>query len=69
MFIFAQIDVYSYGCLVCEILCELPDPMKRRRQIARIPIRETKKIVEQYTAINFQERPTMQDVIGCWEKI
>ena len=65
-----KLDVYSYGCLVCEIyICELPDPMKRRRQITRIPIGETKKIVEQCTETNPQERPTMQDVIACWKKI
>ena len=64
-----KLDVYSYDCLVCEIyICELPNPMKRRRQIARIQIGETKRIVEQCTATSPQERPTMQDVIGCWEK-
>ncbi len=72
MFIFAQIDVFSYGLLVCEMFnCELPDPEQigRKQQIRKIVNAGIKRLVEQCTEIDPEDRPTMQDVIGCWQEI
>ena len=64
-----QIDVFSYGFLVCETyVCELPHPeqIKKKGQIKRIQNDGIKRLVERCTEIEPQQRPTMQDVIGFW---
>jgi serine/threonine protein kinase len=69
LFIFMQIDVFSYGLLVCEMsVCELPhhEQIKRKGQIRRIQNDGIKRLVERCTEIEPQQRPTMQDVIGFW---
>jgi hypothetical protein len=65
-----QIDVFSYGLLVCEIsICELPDEVEREGQIENIWNVEIKELVKRCTELEPQQRPTMQDVIECWENM
>ena len=69
-FLLTQIDVFSYGLLVCEIsICELPDEVEREGQIENIWNVEIKELVKRCTELEPQQRPTMQDVIECWENM
>ncbi len=72
LFTFKQIDVFSYGLLVCETsIRELPDSeeIRRKGQIKRIQNSGVRKLVEQCTKIDPRKRPTMRDVIGRWLEI
>ena len=71
MFIFAQMDVFSYGILVCEMsICEQPENSNGREgQIMNIHDDQIRNLVLLCTKIDPNERPTMLDVIGIWRAI
>lgn len=59
-----QVDVYSFGVLVCEMcIQELPDPQQREMQISRINRRLFKEIVERCVQIEPGTRPNMEEII------
>lgn len=66
----SQIDVFSYGILVCEMfICELPDKDKMEREMGRIENNRIKNVVKDCTAKDPQERLTMAQVINLWQQI
>lgn len=67
---FKQVDVYSFGLLLCEMcIRELPDPQEVRFQIRQVPNGELRGLVQRCVNRDPEERPTMSDVIGGLEEI
>ncbi len=63
-----QVDVYSFGVLLCEMcIRELPDPQQREIQISRIKKRLFKEIVERCVQIEPGMRPNMEEIIDKLE--
>ena len=59
-----QIDVYSFGVLVCELcISEEPNPDERERQIALMLDKNLRDLAEQCLGKDPTKRPTMSDVI------
>ena len=71
-FSFTQIDVFSYGLLVCE-MCNgelpLPDQAERKKQIEKITDATVRGLVEACTREDPQKRPAMEDLIDFWKRI
>ena len=64
-----QVDVYSFGVLLCEMhIRELPDPQQRHTQISRMELRRFKEIVERCVQIEPGERPNMEEIIDNLEE-
>ena len=67
---FSQIDVYSYGVLLCEMsTCELPIREERASQINGISNANLKKLARACTSTDPATRPTMQKIIGIMSTI
>ena len=61
---FFQIDVYSYGVLLCEMsTCELPIPEERVSQINGISNANLKELARVCTSTDPTTRKTMQQII------
>ena len=59
-----QVDVYSFGVLLCEMCVrELPDPQQRETQVSRMKPRRFQEIVEHCLQIEPGERPNMEEII------
>ena len=60
-----QVDVYSFGVLLCEMcIWELPDPQQREKQISRMGNhRQFQEIVVWCLQIEPGLRPNMEHII------
>ena len=60
-----QVDVYSFGVLLCEIcIRELPDPERRDEQVAMVENRALRALVRRCLQRDPASRPSMEDIIG-----
>ena len=65
-----QVDVYSFGVLLCEIcIRELPNPDRRDEQVAMVTNRVLRALIRRCLHQDPQERPSMEDIIGELEKL
>ena len=63
-----QIDVYSFGVLLCELcINQTPNPDERERQIALMWNKNLRDLTEQCIAKDPFKRSTMSDVITVLE--
>ena len=59
-----QVDVYSFGVLLCEMCVrELPNPQQRQTQTSRMEPRRFQEIVERCLQTEPGERPNMKEII------
>jgi len=65
-----QVDVYSFGVLLCEMhIRELPDPQQREAQISRMPDQcQFLGIVVRCVQIEPGTRPNVEEIIDDLEK-
>ena len=69
-FRYLQVDVYSFGALLCEMsIGELPDPDRREEQVAMVTDRMFRALIRRCLHQDPQERPTMEGIIGELEKL
>ena len=64
-FIFCgQVDVYSFGVLLCEMsIRELPDPERREQQVAMVANNVLRALIRGCLETDPQARPTMEEII------
>ena len=69
-FLCLQVDVYSFGALLCEMsIGKLPDPDRREEQVAMVTDRMFRALIRRCLHQDPQERPTMEHIIGELEKL
>ena len=60
-----QVDVYSFGVLLCEIFIrELPDPDRRDEQVAMVENGKLRALIRRCLQRDPEKRPSMDDIIG-----
>ena len=64
-FIFCgQVDVYSFGVLLCEMsIRELPDPEIREQQVAMVTNSVLRALIRRCLETDPQARPSMEELI------
>ena len=68
--LFNQVDVYSFGLLLCEMCVrELPVPQEVRSQISQVTNGALRGLIEQCVRRDPEERPTMSDIIYQLEQL
>ena len=69
MFFDIQVDVYSYGVLLCEMsIQEMPDPEKREQQVALVTNRVIRALIRRCLQTKPEERPCMEEIIDDLEQ-
>ena len=59
-----QVDVYSFGVLLCEMcIRKLPDPEKRIQQITMVTNRQTRALIRRCLQSDPKTRPNMEEII------
>ena len=59
-----QVDVFSFGVLVCEMcIQELPDPERRDQQIAMVTNRLLRALIRRCLQSDPEARPNMEEII------
>ena len=67
--VFFQVDVYSFGVLLCEMcIRELPDPERRDEQVARVMNGVLRGLIRGCLQTELETRPSMEDVISELEQ-
>ena len=69
LFFRVQVDVYSFGVLLCEIcIREMPDPDRRDEQVVRMKNRWLRGLVRECLQRDPEVRPSMEDMIAELEQ-
>ena len=69
MFFDIQVDVYSFGVLLCEMsIQEMPDPEKREQQVALVTNRVIRALIRRCLQTKPEERPCMEEIIDDLEQ-
>ena len=59
-----QIDVYSFGVLLCEMcIRELPDPKQREEQVALVTNHVFRGLIRRCIQKDPEARPNMEEII------
>ena len=59
-----QVDVYSFGVLLCEMcIREMPDPQRRHQQVLHVKSHVLRNLVCECLQDNPAERPEMSEII------
>ena len=65
-----QVDVYSFGVLLCEMcIRELPEPERREEQVALMTNRALRGLVRRCLGTDPVQRPDMGEVIQNLEQL
>ena len=58
-----QVDVYSFGVLLCEMcIQEMPDPEKREQQVALVTNRVLRALIRGCLQSEPEARPSMEEI-------
>ena len=69
-FFHLQVDVYSFGVLLCEMsIRKLPNPDRRDEQVAMVTDRMFRALIRRCLHQDPQDRPSMEHMIGELEKL
>ena len=69
MFFDIQVDVYSFGVLLCEMsIQEMPDPEKREHQVALVTNHVIRALIRGCLQTEPEERPCMEEIIDDLEQ-
>ncbi|PFX11193.1 Protein fem-1-like B, partial [Stylophora pistillata] len=61
----ANVDIYSFGVLLCEIcIREQPEPDRREEQVVMVNNRALRALIWRCLSRAPEERPSMEDIIG-----
>ena len=64
-----QVDVYSFGVLLCEMcIRELPDPEKRDQQVAMVKNKLNRALIRRCLQLEPEARPSVQKIIDELEE-
>ena len=64
-----QVDVYSFGVLLCEMcIRELPDPIRRKRQVAMVKNKLNRALIRGCLQSEPEARPSIQEIIDELEE-
>ena len=64
MYYCCQVDVYSFGVLLCEMcIRQLPDPLRREEQLVLVPNGSFRDLVRRCLQRDPGTRPTVQEII------
>ena len=64
-----QVDVYSFGVLLCEMcIRELPDPMRRDRQVVMVKNKLNRALIRKCLQSEPEARPSIQEIIDELEE-
>ena len=64
-----QVDVYSFGVLLCEMcIRELPDPMRRDRQVVMVKNKLNRALIRGCLQSEPEARPSIQEIIDELEE-
>lgn len=70
VFLSNQVDVYSFGLLLCEMCVrELPVPQEVDNQIGQVTNGVLRGLIERCVKKDPEQRPTMSDVICGLEEL
>ena len=59
-----QVDVYSFGVLLCEMcIRELPNPERRDRQVAMVKNKLNRALIRKCLQREPEARPSVQEII------
>ena len=65
-----EVDVYSFGVLLCEICNrELPDPHRRDQQVAMVTDRALRSLIRRCINQDPEARPSMEAIIEELEQL
>ena len=65
-----QIDVYSYGVLICEMCTgETPNPKERKKQVDLVRHQKARELIDSCTREDPGKRFTMSEVINALDTI
>ena len=68
--LFNQVDVYSFGLLLCEMCVrELPVPQEVHSQISQVTNGALRGLIAQCVRMDPEKRPTMSDIIYQLEQL
>ena len=64
-----QVDVYSFGVLLCEMcIRELPDPLRRDRQVVMVKNKLNRALIRKCLQLEPEARPSIQEIIDELEE-
>ena len=64
-----QVDVYSFGVLLCEMcIRELPDPIRRDRQVVMVKNKLNRALIRECLQLEPEARPSIQEIIDELEE-
>ena len=64
-----QVDVYSFGVLLCEMcIRELPDPIRRDRQVVMVKNKLNRALIRGCLQSEPDARPSIQEIIDELEE-
>ena len=64
-----QVDVYSFGVLLCEMcIRELPDPLRRDRQVVMVKNKLNRALIRKCLQSEPETRPSIQEIIDELEE-
>ena len=68
-FFLLQVDVYSFGVLLCEMsIGKLPNPDSREEQVAMVKKHKLRALIRRCLHQDPQKRPSMEEIIGELEQ-
>lgn len=68
-FFLLQVDVYSFGVLLCEMsIGKLPNPDSREEQVAMVKKHKLRAVIRRCLHQDPRKRPSIEEIIGELEQ-